>query len=108
MEYHSVPVPEPLVAAVLRAVADYLDAAGEFVPPEPHLGWTSSSLLGVHASWSASEMTAKAWPVIPGGTRGYAPPSRSCSKPSSTLPAIAWRRRTSQLGSEYRPRRWPE
>ena len=51
MEYFSVPVPEPLVAAVLRAVSDFLEGAGEYSQPEANWGWTSSSLLRVHASW---------------------------------------------------------
>jgi hypothetical protein len=51
MEYFSIPVPEPLVAPVLCAIADYLKEAGEYSPQDPQLLWTSSTPLQVHASW---------------------------------------------------------
>src|ERR1035437_8547894 len=51
MEYFSIPVPEPLLAPVIRAVADFLEESGEYSPQDPQWAWTSSSPLRVHASW---------------------------------------------------------
>ena len=50
LQYVSVPVPEPLVPAVIRAVSDYLEGAGEYAPPDG-FAWSASSPLGVHPSW---------------------------------------------------------